>query len=97
MWWCPDYLFPVAESRGGIIKNGGHGKKIKFPAFFLKKMKACLATASNGDSGKIRPPEAAREDDVRQQATSAASYYFTDLRRLNEQKKRGAPFKEFAG
>ena len=19
MWWCPDYLFPVAESRGGII------------------------------------------------------------------------------
>jgi len=59
-------------------------------------MKAWLATARSGDSGKIWPPGAAREEDVRQQATSAASCYFTDLWRLNEQKKRGAPSKEFA-
>ena len=59
-------------------------------------MKARLATARSGDSGKTRPPEAAREEEVRQQATNAASSCFTDLWRLNEQKKRGAPSKEFA-
>ena len=59
-------------------------------------LKAWLATARSGDSGKTRPPEAAREEEVRQQATNTASCYFTDLWRLNEQKKRGAPSKEFA-
>ena len=61
MWRCPDYLFPVAESRGGIIQSGGHGKKIKLPAFyffadlFFANMKAWLATARSGDSGKTQP------------------------------------------
>eukprot|EP00277_Geminigera_cryophila_P041909 CAMPEP_0173092886 /NCGR_PEP_ID=MMETSP1102-20130122/29459_1 /TAXON_ID=49646 /ORGANISM="Geminigera sp., Strain Caron Lab Isolate" /LENGTH=66 /DNA_ID=CAMNT_0013980391 /DNA_START=25 /DNA_END=225 /DNA_ORIENTATION=- len=59
-------------------------------------MKAWLATARSGDSGKTRPPEAAREEEVRQQATIAASCYLADLWRLNEQKKRGALSKEFA-
>ena len=59
-------------------------------------MKAWLATARSGDLGKTQPPEAAREEEVRQQATNTASWYFTDLWRLNEQKKRGAPSKEFA-
>ena len=59
-------------------------------------MKAWLATAGSGDSGKTRPPASVCEEDVRQQATSAASCYFTDLWRLSKQKKRGAPFKEFA-
>ena len=27
VWRCPDYLFPVAESRGGIIYSGGYEKK----------------------------------------------------------------------
>ena len=59
-------------------------------------MKAWLATARSGDLGKTRAPEAAREEDVRQQAASAASCHFTDLWRFNEQKKRGALSKEFA-
>ena len=59
-------------------------------------MRKWLATAGSGDSGKTRPPEAAREEDVRQQATGAASCYFTDLWKLNAQKQRGAPSKEFA-
>ena len=64
--------------------------------FIFANMKAWLATAGSGDSKKIRPPAAAREEDVCQQATSAASCYFTDLWRLNEHRKRGAPSKEFA-
>ena len=59
-------------------------------------MRKWLATAGSGDSGKTRPPEAAREEDVRQQTTGAASCYFTDLWKLNAQKQRGAPSKEFA-
>ena len=31
MWRCPDYLFTVAESRGGIIESGGHEKKSNLP------------------------------------------------------------------
>jgi len=59
-------------------------------------MRKWLATAGSGDSGKTRPPEVAREEDVRQHATGAASCYFTDLWKLNAQKQRGAPSKEFA-
>jgi len=59
-------------------------------------MKTWLATAGSGDSGKTRPPAAAREEEVRQQAKGEASCYFTDLWRLNENRKRGVPSKEFA-
>ena len=52
------------------------------------KMKAWLATAGSGDSGNTQSPAAAREEDVRQQAKSAASCCFTDLWRLNENRKR---------
>ena len=62
----------------------------------VANMKAWVATAGSGDLGKTRPPAAAREEDIRQQAKSAASCYFTDLWRLNENRKRGAPSKEFA-
>jgi len=62
----------------------------------LANMKAWLATAGSGDSRKTRPPAAAREEDVRQQAKGAASCYFTDFWRLNEHRKRGASSKEFA-
>ena len=49
-----------------------------------------LATAGSGDSGKTRPPAAAREEDIRQQAKDAASCYFTDLWKLGGDRPRGA-------
>ena len=57
----------------------------------LTTMKAWLANAGRGDSGKTRPPAAAREDEVRQQAKDAASCYFTDLWKLGGDRPRGAP------
>ena len=59
-------------------------------------MKAWLTTAGSGDLGKTRPPGAAREEDVRHQAKSVVRYYFIELLRLNENRKRGAPSEEFA-
>ena len=58
-------------------------------------MRAWLATAGSGDSGKTRPPAAAREEDIRQQAKDAASCYFTDLLKLGGDRRRGAPSAEF--
>ena len=58
-------------------------------------MRAWLATAGSGDSGKTRPPAVAREEDVREQAEDAANCYFTDLWTLGGDRKRGAPSNEF--
>ena len=73
-----------------------HKEKKKSKRHFGRKdMRAWLATAGSGDSGKTRPPAAAREEDIRQQAKDAASCYFTDLLKLGGDRRRGAPSAEF--
>lgn len=58
-------------------------------------MRAWLGTATAGQKGQTRGPASAREADVRQEAKDAASCFFTDLWRLNGDRPRGAPSKEY--
>jgi hypothetical protein len=58
-------------------------------------MRAWVGTATAGQKGQTRGPASAREADVRQEAKDAASCFFTDLWRLNGDRPRGAPSKEY--
>ena len=60
-------------------------------------MRAWLTTATAGQKGQTRGPASAREADVRQEAKDTASCFFTDLWRLNGDRPRGAPSKEYLG
>ena len=80
------------------------GRGIIYGRFFLlfffvssrkDKMRAWLGTATAGQKGQTRGPASAREADVRQEAKDAASCFFTDLWRLNGDRPRGAPSKEY--
>ncbi len=66
-----------------------------FVSFCKTKMRAWLGTATAGQKGQTRGPASAREADVRQEAKDAAICFFTDLWRLNGDRPRGAPSKEY--
>ena len=58
-------------------------------------MRVCLGTATTGQKGQTRGPASAREADVRQETKYTASCFFIDLWRLNGDRPRGAPSKEY--
>ena len=85
-----------------FIYSGGNweGNYLRWRFFFFvssreDKMRAWLGTATAGQKGQTRGPASAREADVRQEAKDAASCFFTDLWRLNGDRPRGAPSKEY--
>jgi len=92
----PGIFISCVGKQGGNDLEWRSRKRKRKLAKIAANMNAWLATAGSRDSGKTRPPALAREEDVSQQAKSAASCHFTDLWRLNENRKRGAPSKEFA-
>ena len=58
-------------------------------------MKAWLGTAPAGQKGQTRGPASAREADVREEVREAVRCFFNDLWRLNGDRPRGAPSKEY--
>ena len=54
-----------------------------------------MGTATAGQQGQTRGSASAREADVREEAREAARCFFNDLWRLNGDRPRGAPSKEY--
>ncbi len=54
-----------------------------------------MATAKPGQMGQTRAPALSREADVREETREAARCFFNDLWRLNGDRPRGAPSKEY--
>ena len=59
------------------------------------EMKTWFGTDPGGQKGQTRGPASAREADVREEAREAARCFFNDLCRLNGDRPRGAPSKEY--
>ena len=59
------------------------------------EMRAWLGTTTSGQKGQTRGPESARDADVREETRESAKCFFTDLWRLNGDRPRGTPFKEY--
>jgi len=58
-------------------------------------MRVCLGTATAGQKGQTRGPASARGADVREEASESAKCFFNDLCRLNGDRPKGAPSKEY--
>jgi hypothetical protein len=58
-------------------------------------MRAWLGTATAGQKGQTRGSASARKADVREEAREAVRCFFNDLWRLNGDRPRGAPSKEY--
>ena len=54
-----------------------------------------MGTSTAGQKGQTRGSASAREQDVREEAREAARCFFNDLWRLNGDRPRGAPSKEY--
>ncbi len=59
------------------------------------KMRVSLGTSTAGQKGQTRGSASTRETDVRQETKDGVSCFFTDLWRLNGNRPRGAPSKEY--
>jgi hypothetical protein len=81
---------PIPFLKVGIVFYNWHTiEKDQKMKRHLRNMRVWLATAGSGDSGKTRPPAAAREEDICHQAKDSPSCYFTDLLKLGGDRKRG--------
>jgi hypothetical protein len=58
-------------------------------------MRVWVGTRTAGQKGQTRGPPSACETDVRQEDKDVSSCFFTDLCRLNGDRPRGAPSKEY--
>jgi hypothetical protein len=65
------------------------------PRFFIFNHEGLEATAKPGQMGQTRAPALSCEADVRDEAREITRCFFNDLWRLNGDRSRGAPSKEY--
>ena len=90
----------MAGSRGGIIYIDGHSPLFFSYSFLFSvkrqtEMRVWLGTATPGQKGQTRGPVSECDVDVREEVRETVKCYFTDLWRLNGDRPRGAPSKEY--
>ena len=68
-----------------------------FSVYFSEKthMRVWFGTATSGQKGQTRGTPSERETDVRDESEDVVSCFFTDLWRLNGDRPRGPPSKEY--
>ncbi len=97
MWRRGHYLFVSTGNRRGIILGDGHSPLFfgYFSVWKYKKMRVWLGTGTPGQKGQTGGPPLTYEEDVRDEVKDTSSCFFTDLWRLNGDRGRGVPSKEY--